>query len=272
MVDYYYAIPIAVPIIMAAASLASSGINAAASRSNAKHQMEMQSELIRQQNEYNTPANQMARFKEAGLNPYLAYSQGNAGNQSQIADYQSDAFHTDVGSALSQGVGMLSQFQDMKVKQAQVDNLEAQSENVRQETSNAQLDAIMKGYNNKIRNFDLFVKSQTYPYEIEQQYRDLIHRVNENENSLLEGQLMRYQKDYLYPAQLSNTRAETALRQFNLNNILPLQAQGLGYENKIKASQLPYYQRGINFTGGNPVDWLARLIYNWRHGISLGED
>src|SRR5258706_14991604 len=32
-------------------------------------------------NAYNTPANQMARFAAAGLNPNLIYSQGNAGNQ-----------------------------------------------------------------------------------------------------------------------------------------------------------------------------------------------
>lgn len=34
------------------------------------------------QNEYNTPAAQMARFKEAGLNPMLMYTQGNPGNAS----------------------------------------------------------------------------------------------------------------------------------------------------------------------------------------------
>lgn len=51
------------------------------------------------QNQYNTPANQMRRFKEAGLNPHLAYNQGNPGNQAsplthptiQPADYQSNA-------------------------------------------------------------------------------------------------------------------------------------------------------------------------------------
>jgi len=37
---------------------------------------------IRQQNEYNSPKSQMARFQAAGLNPNLVYSQGNPGNQS----------------------------------------------------------------------------------------------------------------------------------------------------------------------------------------------
>lgn len=38
---------------------------------------------IRQQNAYNSPRSQMARYQAAGLNPALIYSQGNAGNQSQ---------------------------------------------------------------------------------------------------------------------------------------------------------------------------------------------
>ena len=36
------------------------------------------------QNQYNTPQNQMARFKEAGLNPHLIYGQGNPGNAQSI--------------------------------------------------------------------------------------------------------------------------------------------------------------------------------------------
>lgn len=40
------------------------------------------------QNLYNTPESQMARFKEAGLNPNLIYGQGETGNQSRIAEYQ----------------------------------------------------------------------------------------------------------------------------------------------------------------------------------------
>lgn len=39
-------------------------------------------DMWKMNNEYNTPANQMARMKEAGLNPNLMYSQGNTGNSS----------------------------------------------------------------------------------------------------------------------------------------------------------------------------------------------
>lgn len=39
-----------------------------------------QMELLKYQLDYNTPANQMQRFKDAGLNPNLVYGQGSPGN------------------------------------------------------------------------------------------------------------------------------------------------------------------------------------------------
>jgi hypothetical protein len=42
-------------------------------------------------NRYNAPAQQMQRFKDAGLNPHLIYSKGTSGNQAQIAQYQQNA-------------------------------------------------------------------------------------------------------------------------------------------------------------------------------------
>ena len=44
-------------------------------------------EFWNMQNEYNTPARQMERWKEAGLNPHLIYGQGETGN-AELARYQ----------------------------------------------------------------------------------------------------------------------------------------------------------------------------------------
>jgi len=52
---------------------------------------------LQMQLEYNSPANQMSRYQQAGMNPNLVYGQGNPGNQSaplqypetQKTDYQS---------------------------------------------------------------------------------------------------------------------------------------------------------------------------------------
>lgn len=53
----------------------------------AKYQFDRNQELLNQQLEYNTPANQMKRFKEAGLNPNMIYGQGSPGNQSAPLSY-----------------------------------------------------------------------------------------------------------------------------------------------------------------------------------------
>lgn len=48
----------------------------------AQFQAQANERYLREQQEYNSPENQMARFQEAGLNPNLVYGQGNPGNQS----------------------------------------------------------------------------------------------------------------------------------------------------------------------------------------------
>lgn len=53
----------------------------------AKFQAEANERYLDKYNEYNTPLNQMKRFKEAGLNPHLVYGQGSAGNQSAPISY-----------------------------------------------------------------------------------------------------------------------------------------------------------------------------------------
>lgn len=72
------------PIIGAAlgglTSAASSIIGNQSRRREAQRQRDWQERMWNQSNEYNTPAMQMQRFREAGLNPNLIYGQGNSGN------------------------------------------------------------------------------------------------------------------------------------------------------------------------------------------------
>jgi len=53
----------------------------------AKYQADRNEAYMDRMNAYNTPANQMARFKDAGLNPHLIYGQGSPGNQSSPLTY-----------------------------------------------------------------------------------------------------------------------------------------------------------------------------------------
>lgn len=80
------------------------------------------------QNEYNNPANQMKRLSDAGLNPALMYKQGNTGAASPIKspDVKPGQFKTADFSGLSgAGSSAVNQYYDTKIKQAQINNLEA---------------------------------------------------------------------------------------------------------------------------------------------------
>ena len=100
---------------------ASSVLGGVFGRSSAKKQFQYQKELINMQNEYNSPANQMKRLKEAGLNPNLVYSSGNVvGNQSSTGSAPSVP-SVDLTGGISAGLAAYQQVEnhdlDMQLKE-----------------------------------------------------------------------------------------------------------------------------------------------------------
>lgn len=89
-------------------------------------------------NAYNTPANQMQRFKDAGLSPYLAYGQGSAGNSSGApnvpdlspANFREPKFEGNQSLLANQLASA-----DLRIKAAQANNLETQTEVIRQDAT-----------------------------------------------------------------------------------------------------------------------------------------
>lgn len=89
----------------------------------ARFQAEANERYLDKYNEYNTPANQMKRFQEAGLNPHLVYGQGSPGNQSQPLSYP-DIQKTDYQQAFSQIVPLINQ---TKMVESQTQALDAKT-------------------------------------------------------------------------------------------------------------------------------------------------
>lgn len=82
------------------------------------------------QNEYNSPAAQMQRWQEAGLNPNLIYGQGNSGNAGPVntPDMQRvDLRSPEWGNAVGSGISAFSAIYDLDIKQAQADLLRKQN-------------------------------------------------------------------------------------------------------------------------------------------------
>lgn len=91
-------------------------------------------EAINQQNEYNSPQNQMERYKAAGLNPNLIYQQGTAGLQEAHASYTppEQSFENYAGPAItsmSDAVFQnIAQYQALQLQGQQLENLRLTNE------------------------------------------------------------------------------------------------------------------------------------------------
>lgn len=104
--------------------------NIAGAERQAKHNKDLAAfqhsknmELLKYQLDYNTPAMQMQRFKDAGLNPNLVYGQGNPGNMSSAPSYP-DIRPSDYQGAVS---GAITQMADLAIKSNQAKLLETQA-------------------------------------------------------------------------------------------------------------------------------------------------
>lgn len=163
---------------MAGASVLSGGINALQSRSNtnrtirgnmelAKYSYGRDLEMWEKQNAYNSPSNQMAMLKAAGLNPNLVYG----GSNPVVASAPAPKFNpptveyrnlpvVDPGSAYSA-------YQDTRLRQAQIDNVQAQTANTDARTINESIRQSINQTMSKTKIFDLDTKEMMRPYNVQ---------------------------------------------------------------------------------------------------------
>ncbi|AXH76292.1 MAG: DNA pilot protein [Microviridae sp.] len=158
-----------------------------------------------QQNDYNSPKAQMARFKEAGLNPNLIYGQGNSGNAGAIStpDVQAAPGRSpEWGNAITAAAGgFVNQFYDLAIKQAQTNNLQAQNEVIKQ-------DAMLRGVQTRRGQFDLDFESELRPISAESRAEKLRQMKVGTDNSI--------QENIRRAIQSSTSVAEAAERILNM--------------------------------------------------------
>lgn len=131
----------------------------------AKYQQEANMLQIDKQNQYNTPAAQMQRYDQAGLNPNLIYGQGTPGNQSEISKYE--APRVDYRTNPLEIPQMLGMYQDFNLKQAQIANVEAQTENISSRTGTEGLRKMLMELSQRKGEFDLDKSRQLLPYNLD---------------------------------------------------------------------------------------------------------
>jgi hypothetical protein len=84
-------------------------------------------------NEYNSPQAQMARFKEAGLNPHLIYGRGSAGLAPAISSPDVKPYNVPQMKSVTQGMNAFGDMYQFRQLQAQTDNIKEQTNVAKQE-------------------------------------------------------------------------------------------------------------------------------------------
>lgn len=109
------------------------------------------------QQEYNSPKNQMARFKEAGLNPNLIYGQTNEAPAVRSSEYHVSNREQPKWQTPDVASGIMS-YQDITTKQAQTDNIKAMTDIAKQDLVNKALSGYSLALDNVIKSEDARIK------------------------------------------------------------------------------------------------------------------
>lgn len=106
----------------------------------AKYQNEYNYKMWQEQNAYNSPAAQMARYQEAGLNPMLIYGQGSPGNASSAPTaagmdlkQEPTAVQT-LGNAVRSVGGIMSEYLGLRKQVQELENLKSENQRIREQS------------------------------------------------------------------------------------------------------------------------------------------
>lgn len=169
------------------------------------------------QNRYNSPASQMERFKDAGLNPYLIYSQASSGNMTSQPGVNIAPLPTKHQELMNR-MELKQSEADLAIKTQQVNNLKTQNDLnlVKYQDDKARLDAALT----PVTEYGLNMPNAYFLNPAQQAFRLFQdRRLADPQLSSLVGQnmLRDYQREYYMPIQLRNAMRSLDLAQERLN-------------------------------------------------------
>ena len=234
--------------ISGAAGIAGQGVSAAKNKRLAKYQNELNVQNWEMQNAYNSPKAQMARLKEAGLNPNLVYgSSANTGNASTAPDAVVPPNPWSIGDivrdGLNTGLSVLGSFQDIKKSNQEIEESrtrsqvnEAQARQIEQLILNAKQQGINMALDNAVKSFDLGEKRYLAPYQRKMAQQTL-------RKALLDYDKSRQEYDFY------NSLNPLKLREAELHNSkLSLDLVPMRYRNSV--IERNGYDPGLGFSQG----------------------
>lgn len=204
----------------ATGAIGSAGIAGARNMRIAKYSADFQRQQIQEQNEYNSPLQQMKRYQEAGLNPNLIYGDGasSTGNQSQIAHYQTPELPTPdlgtvFGSIIDSALRYANQRNVLKLQDQELQNKREEQFRIRSERMAQDIENMYKA---TITGFD----------------PGLLSFRQEREQVLGSMRLGRYKQELLGIEELNNYRvAQTSFMKAN-KKLLSMKSDAQEYYNR----------------------------------------
>lgn len=232
------------------------------------------------QNNYNSPTQQMRRLREAGLNPHLAIGGGNAGGTSApTAQAQQNASQ---GQAPQVDVGYLSQFMDMRQRNATINLTEKQAENEAAIIQLNQAKFVSELTENEIKNLKLYGDSKLLPFQLqaaEQQVRqgdlnlrqgtfdlNMKEALKENTISLAIQNLANQKIDQLNKEmQTAKGYADIGMYKKQIEQI-NASIKNMSTDNQLKQTELNLLKEGVS---PNSPTWQRVLIQqSKKYGIT----
>lgn len=248
-------------VINGAASLAGVAATGASNGKLNKKNRQWQEDRMREQNEYNSPTQQMHRLRQAGINPHLAYSQGSISNSSAgvgtppqtATDYSGigDAAQNYIATRMQQKQ-MQSIDKSMEVQDAEKSLKEAQeiatlsgAAKTDQELLEMQQLLQLKIDQSKANIDQTTVNTQLAGKQIEKVLQDV--ESSKTGQKLSEAQI----------ANLSQQIRESAQRI----KVLQIDGKGKEIDNEIKKLQETMWKQGIN-PNSSALDQIIKTVWD----------
>ena len=210
------------------------------------------------QNEYNSPTQQMARLRSAGLNPNLVYGSGVTGNSAgSTPQYQpADIKRAELSSYRGWNQGLtdaVSNFLAYRSNRAQVENMEAQNSLIRQQTATE-----------ATRQANIAASTARSEFDLSQ-----ANRLKDVSVSMAEAQMSKAQHD----ASTAWSQSQQSWIKTNIDRALQETRIKIGkaeYNQLVQATRRLYQDNDINsfrntleraVGSGQNRDFVRRLIY-----------
>lgn len=186
------------------------------------------------QNEYNSPTQQMARLRSAGLNPNLVYGSGVTGNSAgSTPQYQpADIKRAELSPYRGWNQGLtdaVSNFLAFRSNRAQVENMEAQNSLIRQQTATE-----------ATRQANIAASTARSEFDLSQ-----ANRLKDVSVSMAEAQMSKAQHD----ASTAWSQSQQSWIKTNIDRALQETRIRLGrqeYEQMVQATRRLYQDNDIN--------------------------